>query len=192
MQRTAPRILITALFLLCAGASTTRAQCTIAAYADAAGTSSLLSQYVAGGQTFSIYVVMFTEDTAAAAAYRFVPDLPELGQTIFLQDRIFGPSGNGLVIDESTGTNVALTECVYGFSGAPILVTEYEYVVAVDQYPEGIVSLEANTSQGETPVYVTCTNIIKPCDPGPTLSLFAPFPAQTTSFGAVKSLFGGE
>ena len=42
--------------------------CNIAAYGDAAGTESILQPTEA--QEFSVFVVMFAEDTAAAAAYQ--------------------------------------------------------------------------------------------------------------------------
>jgi hypothetical protein len=169
-------------------ATVASAQCTIAAYGDAAGTQSLLSpQLDAQGDTFSMYIVMFAEDTAAAASYKV--NIPGLGVDVFIFDRIAGPSGTGLILDEPTGTNVALTECVYGFFGFPILVEEYVLQPIVGVYAGGQVSVEANVSQGLTPVYVTCTDIIKSCDAGPALTVNAPVDNEATSFSSIKSLY---
>lgn len=186
MNRTTTLILMTVLVLFAGQAG---AQCTIAAYADQGGVQSYLWAPWGLSEPFSMYVVLFAEDTAAAAAYKLV--MPYLGTEVFIQGRIAGPSGNGLILDEATGTNVALAECVYGFFGAPILIEEI--VLVALPYPTWWaipVTLEANTNQGETPVYVNCTNVEKPCDPGPTLYITVPdLAGEETSFGEIKSLY---
>jgi hypothetical protein len=111
--------------------------CSMAAYADANGTQSILAPVE--GQLFSVYVVMFTEDTAAAAAYQMTYPIGPSG--MFLQDRFTGPNGDGLVIDEPTGTNAALNECVIGFGGFPVLIDEYQFVV-VPGFAGGTIRLQ--------------------------------------------------
>lgn len=155
--------------------------CNIAAYGDANGTESLLQP--TEGQEFSVFVVMFAEDTAAAAAYQMA-----VPAGMFFQERFSGPSGNGLTIDEPTGTNVALGECVIGFGGNPVLIDEYRYVV-FDFFGGGVVQLGANASQGASPVYVTCNDLTRPCDIGPTLVVNEPIPTDATSFSSIKSLY---
>ena len=73
--------------------------CTIAPYADPAGTRS--STWVSYSwdynfHEFRFYIVIFAEDVAAAAAYKLVTDGGE--GTFFLQSRIAGPSGQGLIL----------------------------------------------------------------------------------------------
>jgi hypothetical protein len=158
--------------------------CNIAAYGDANGTESIATPVE--GQTFSVYVVMFAEDTAAAAAYSI--DIPGLGTEVFVQNRISGPSGSGLVIDEPGGTNVALAECVIGFGGLPILVDEY-VLIALPTYQGGFISVGANTSAGVTPLYVTCNDLTRPCDVGPDLVVEPVIPTDASSFSSIKSLY---
>lgn len=163
--------------------------CTIAAYADPAGTMSLLSPSVAPFH-FSVYIVMFTEDVAAAAAYKF--EISNLNRSIFLQNRIAGPSGSGLTLDESPawiGTNVALAECVIGFGGLPVLVEEYYFFALQD--PDGTVAtISANTNQNPLyPEYVTCNDVQKDCLPGPNFIMGWVFPTEARSFSAIKSLY---
>ena len=129
---------------------------------------------------------MFAEDTATALAHDV--SISNLGNNVFLHDRIAGPSGEGLILDEETGTNVALAECVYGFGSAPVLVEEY-VLVPLYHALDGTVELGPSLNQGQTPVYVTCTNVKKPCDPGATFYYCSGLPTDATSFGAIKSLF---
>ena len=163
--------------------------CTLGAYADPEGSYSTIfpEQRDQFSVHFSVYVVMFTEDTVAAAAYRLVM----FGQTEcgpFLQSRFSGPSGNGLVIDEPTGTNVALAECVIGFGAQPVLVDEYQFLGLTCMNYYVSFSVEPNTSQGpDYPQYVTCNDIIKDCDPGPGAHF--PLSNDSRSFGAIKSLY---
>jgi hypothetical protein len=169
-----------ALVIVAMSSTMASAQCTIAAYGDPAGTQSLLSP---NEQFFSVYIVLFAEDTANAAAFNY-----ELtGSGLFLQDRIQGPSGNGLFLDELVGTNVALGECAIGFGGLPILIEEYQY--AAIPGGSGTVQLSANTNQGATPVYVTCNSDIRPCDEGAELIINAVIEASDSSFGSIKSLY---
>ena len=139
------------------------------------------------GEFISVYVVLFAEDTVAATAYSI--SFPSLGNTLFLTGRYSGPSGSGLVIDEPDGTNVALAECVVGFGGLPVLVDEYVLFV-VAGFNGGLVPVGPNLNQGPTPVYVTCNDLVRPCDIGTTAVITSPpLPAEVRSFGAVKSLY---
>jgi hypothetical protein len=159
--------------------------CNMAAYADPVGGQSTLDPVE--GQTFSIYVVMFTEDTAAAAAYSM--SLASSPSGPFPQARFSGPSRNGLVIDEPTGTNVALGECVIGFGGLPVLIDEYQYVV-IPGYAGDEVSIGPNTSQDpDFPVYVTCNDITKTCESGAALIIGAVIDTEASSFSNIKSLY---
>ena len=162
------------------------AQCVIAAYADAGGTQSLLDFWIENpGDTISLFVVLFTEDTVGAAAYRM--RIPELGSYVFLDEIKVGPSGNGLFIVEPTGINLALTECVFGFGGTPVLAAEY-VLMPIPFWDGGHLTIEANTNQGPTPVYVTCTNVVRPCQPGSALTVF-PSAGEALTFGRIKSLY---
>lgn len=170
-----------ALVIVAMTATMASAQCTIAAYGDAAGTQSSMSP---NEQTFSVFVVLFAEDTANAAAYNY----ELVGNGIFQQDRIAGPNGGGLFLNEpGFGTNVALGECAIGFGGLSILVEEYQY--AALEGAQGTVSLSANPNQGATPVYVTCNSTIKECDAGATLIINEVVESDATSFGSIKSLY---
>lgn len=158
--------------------------CNIAAYGDAAGTQSVLQP--TEGQVFSVFVVMFTEDTAAAAAYKL--NVPGLNTEVFQQNRISGPSGAGLVLEDAGGTNTALGECVIGFGGLPVLIDEYVYF-ALPSYAGGVIEVSANTTQGVTPLYVTCNDIIRPCEEGPSLIVEPVIPNSASSFSSIKSLY---
>jgi hypothetical protein len=148
---------------------------------------------------FSVYVVIFTEDTAAAASYSMTFDTTPDGP--FLQARFPGPSGGGLIIDEPTGTNVALAECVIGFGGVPVLVDEYEFVV-VDSgcpifrcsWPGATFRIGSNASQDpDYPQYVNCNDVTKDCAVGPDLEVVnGEVSTESRSFGAVKSLYLGN
>ena len=166
--------------------------CTIAPYADPEGTQSWMWVFPQDSVTeFSVYIVMFTEDVAAAAAYKLVTDGGE--GTFFLQTRIAGPRGIGLILDEnpaSIGTNVALAECVIGFGGLPILVEEYRYLAFSYSFYGTVVTLEANTNQNpQYPEYVTCNDVQKDCDVGSSLYIMPPDPAGLTSFSSIKNLY---
>ena len=162
--------------------------CTVAAYGDPAGTTSLVQP--TEGQSFSFFVVLFTEDTAAAAAYKMT--VTGDGVNVFIQARIAGPSGGGLVLDEnpaSIGTNVALGECAIGFGGLPVLIEEYIYFAPGTGYT-GTVEFAANTNQNTNfPEYVTCTDVQKDCTVGPPLIIQEPVPTDAASFGQIKSLY---
>lgn len=168
-------------------ATVASAQCTIAAYGDAEGTqSNLVPQVDAPGDPFSMYIVLFAEDTAAAAAYKV--NIPGLGVDVFLQGRYVGPSGEGLFLDEAAGTNVALGECVYGFFGFPVLLEEY-VLQAAPSWAGGEVTVEANLAQGASPVYVNCVDVLKACDAGANLLINPPVDNEATSFSSIKSLY---
>ena len=108
---------------------------------------------------------------------------------MFLQARFTGPSGNGLVIDEPTGTNAALAECVIGFGGLPVVIDEYQFVV-FPGFGGGVIDLGPNTSQHpDLPQYVTCADVTVDCEIGPPAYLDWVFPTEDRSFGAIKALF---
>jgi hypothetical protein len=157
--------------------------CTIGVYADPQGSErTLFTGLPWGDDEISIYVVMFTEDSAAAASYRLVTN-----EFLLIKEQIAGPFEFGLWFDEPTGTNVAFTECAFGFNSTPIVVMEYVIDLRFPEFePRLPISLEANTSQGDTPMYVTCNDIMKPCDIGHTL---LPVPNYARSFGSIKSLY---
>ena len=155
--------------------------CNMAAYGDANGTTSIVQP--TESQLFSVYIVMFVEDTAAAASYSL-----SVPAGMFEQARYSGPNGDGLTIDEPTGTNVSLLECVIGFTGNPVLIDEYVFVV-FGTFLGGTIEVGANTSQGETPTYATCAGLQKECASGPGLFVNSPIDTDATSFGSIKSLY---
>lgn len=156
--------------------------CNIAAYGDAGGTQSIAQPVE--GQLFSIFVVMFAEDTAAAAAYQI--DIPGLNTEVFQIARFSGPSGQGLNIDEPEGTSVALNECVIGFGGNPVLVDEYVFQV-LPSYAGGVVNVSEHLIQGLS--YVTCNDLVRPCDIGPALVVEGIIDNDASSFSSIKSLY---
>ena len=162
--------------------------CTVAAYGDPAGTTSLVQPIE--GQFFSFFVVLFTEDTVGAAAYKMTVSGENID--VFRQGRIAGPTGGGLFLDENppaVGTNVALGECVIGFGGLPVLIEEYVYFAPGTGY-SGTVTFGPNTNQNpDFPEYVTCTDVQKDCTVGATLFIQTPIPTDATSFGQIKSLY---
>jgi hypothetical protein len=166
--------------------------CIIAPYADPEGTQSWTWPIEEDGLIrFSVYIVMFTEDVVAAAAYKLVTVGGD--GTFFLQSIAAGPSGIGLILHEnpaSIGVNVALAECVIGFGGLPILVAEYRYLAFPRSFYGTVVTLEANTNQNpQYPEYVTCNDVQKDCEAGPRLYIQPPDPAEPTSFSSIKSLY---
>ena len=191
--------LVLAASLLMVSSNVIAQECSIAAYADPAGTRSDLLESdlhfdgLSGYPMASIYVVMFVENTTNAAAYKvtFGGDWSDW----FLQDRSQGSSGQGLFIDEdpaTIGTNVALTECVLGFGGVPVLVEEYRFAVLELDAGVRSVDLSANTNQDpELPVYVTCSSTKTQCEVGPRLNVlpYLGIPAGKSSFGQIKSLY---
>ena len=186
--------LLLACVLIAASSPALGQECTIAAYADAAGTQSeaAISNWQLDVAEFSIYIVMFVESTANAAAYKATFSGFDNGGW-FLQSRVQGSSGQGLFIDEnpaSVGTNVALGECVVGFGGVPVLVEEYQYLVLMGYDGGQSVVLSANTNQDpDAPVYVPCSSTKRQCEVGPEFYVSWIFPAGKSSFGQIKSLY---
>ena len=182
-------LMLAVALLLCLHGSAPAQECLIGAFGDPEGTQGdCISPYE--GEIFSIYVVMFVENTVAAAAYSMT--YPTGPSGMFLQARFTGPSGNGLVIDELTGTNAALAECVIGFGGHPVLVDEYQLVV-FPGFVGGYVEIGPNTSQHpQFPLYVTCNDLKRECSPDTPLVADAwgcGIPTERTSFSTIKYLF---
>jgi hypothetical protein len=181
--------LFTLLALICLAVPAAAQDCTIAAYLDPEGTVSwgfpdLWSDPI----EYSVYVVLFTEDTVAAAAYQMtVSGSGSAGP--YEMWRSSGPSGNGLSIDEPTGTNVALAECVIGFGSRPVVIDEYRYV-AFPSFYQAIYTIGPNASQDPVdPMYVDCNDALKSCSAGSPLWVIMEFDTEATSFGAIKSLY---
>ena len=176
-------ILIVLFMLMAAGA--VAQECTIAAYGDPGGTVSLVDPIE--GRVFSIYVVIRAEATVAAAAYSI--EFPGLNRTLFWVARYTGPSRGGLHIDEPTGTNSALGECVVGFGGDPIVVDEYQFI-SLPGFTGGFVSIGPNASQSPySPRYVTCNDVTLDCEEGRDLIFSSVIPTDARSFSAIKSLY---
>jgi hypothetical protein len=176
--------------------------CSIAIYADPAGNSSTLDLDVdVSGLPFTVYIVMFAEDTVNAAAYKLVLDGYDDG-TPFPYNvvgdlahpdgpRTAGPNGTGLFIDEAggLGTNVALGECVFGYGGVPVLVATYN-MFANPLWAGGSARLEANpVAFPGLPSYGTCSSELKGCAQGPDLVVRNVVDNDVTSFGSIKSLY---
>ena len=136
---------------------------------------------------FSVYVVIFAENTVSAAAYDLSFNQDANGP--FEQARFSGPSGDGLTIDEPGGTSVSLTECVIGFTGNPVLVDEYQYV-AIPGWGGATFTIGPHTGQDpDLPQYVTCNFVQHDCAVGPDLYVIVEFDNEARSFGAIKSLY---
>lgn len=181
-------LLSVVLFVVALHGMAAAQDCTIAAYADPEGRFSYADPEY--GQSFSVYVVMHVENTAAAAAYQM--DYSSGRNVMFLQARFTGPSGTGLSIDEPTGTNAALAACVIGFGGNPVLIDEYLFVVfpGADWIP---VRIGPNSSQDpDYPQYVTCNDMTFDCEPGPDMCILCYCLTEERGFSAVKSLFGRD
>ena len=171
--------------------------CMIAAYGDPGGTQSIMEhedfELIRQGDfiAFSVYIVLFAEDTVAAAAYKF--HFSSMNLEVFMQYRVPGPDGQGLILDEAPrviGTNVALVECVIGFGGVPILIERYDFVAYSNWWGDDV-ELEPNTNQDpDFPQYVTCNDVRKDCAVGPVLIFdLLPLPIEEKSFSSIKSLF---
>jgi hypothetical protein len=169
--------------------------CMIAAYGDPGGTRSIMGYYdfewdQGYWTSFSVYVVLFAEDTVAAAAYKFY--FSSMNVEVFMQNRVPGADGQGLILDEqpaTIGTNVALVECVIGFGGVPVLIERYDFVAAPGWWRD-VVELQPNTNQDpDFPQYVTCNDVRKDCAVGPVLILDPGNPSDAKSFSSIKSLF---
>lgn len=176
--------------LLCLHGSAPAQDCLIGAFGDPEGTNGWCANALPA-EIVSIYVVMFVENTVAAAAYSMTYPIGPTG--MFQQARFTGPSGNGLVIDEPTGTNAALAECVIGFGGNPVLVDEYQFVT-FPGFQGGYIEIGPNTSQHpQFPLYVTCNDLKRECSP-PDRPLvvvggWCGIPTERTSFSTIKALF---
>ena len=176
------RIAVALCLLFCLSIPAAAQDCTIGAYSNPAGL--VYDSFPTPLELTSLWVLLFAEDTAGAAAYSI-----EIPSNIFVQGRILGPSGDGLVIDEPTGTNVALGECAIGFGGLPVIVEEYQFIV-FPGFCCALITLGPNTSQDpEFPQYVTCSDVKKDCAVGPSLYIGHADPVGDRSFGAVKALF---
>jgi len=172
------------LVVMAAGSAS--AQCTVGVYADANGTMNTFQP--TQGQVFHVYVVLFTENALNAVSYAI--DIPGLGTDLLLGGAIgFGPSGNGFNVHEATGENVGLGECAIGFSGLPVVVADYPLVFLIPGAARNVTVLP-NISVDPTFAQVnTCANQLITCDLGPSLMVDAPVANESTSFGAVKSLY---
>lgn len=161
--------------------------CTVAAYADAAGTSQVIAP--TQGVPFDVYVVLFTEDRANAVSYRL--DVPGLNSEIFIMNSTWGPEGDGLNFQTANGANVGLGECAIGFGGYPILVATYTMLIPLETQNDREITVLGNADENiNFPVYNTCDAVLKTCDSGPALYVDQPVANESASFGAVKSLYG--
>ena len=161
--------------------------CRIGVYSDPEGLWSGLD-LDPGAQLweFSVYVVLSTEDTVASVAYKF--SASGLGVNIFIQNRISGPDGFGVAMDEDpayAGTRVDFAECAIGIGDQPVLVDEY--VIAALPGIWIYFTVEPNTNQHPTnPVYASCDGVQQTCMIGPTL---VPVSVEPASMSAIKSLY---
>jgi hypothetical protein len=195
------RLLLIAVILTTFTAGLAQAQppCTIGVYADEFGTQSTFSPTQM--EYFNLYVVMFVEDVANAAAYSInVPGLFDPvnnpGGGIFLTSRLYGPNGSGLaippVLPEDPNETVGFGECAVGFGGTPIVVATYEFLIPGEDYFGGVVTVGPHETEFIDPtnaLYSTCQDVVKECWVGNCLYLEPPVATQSVSFGQVKALF---
>lgn len=161
------------------------AQCTLGVYADANGSGSVLEP--TAGEPFHVYVVLFTENVISAVSYGL--DIPGQGTDVFVQSKVFGPTGDGFSITTSNGENVALGECAVGFGGAPILVADYTLIMSPTASAQEL-NVVANPDEDPNfPVINDCNSVLSTCEGSVSLQLTEPVATDATSFGAVKSLY---
>lgn len=198
LKRTMALGLALSLTLVAGTALAQTPACSIGVYADPAGTVGLFQPTEV--QAFDVYVVAFTEDVINAAAYSIsFPDMFSSlnpGGSFFVSGTAYGPSGSGLsvppTLPEDTNETVGLGECAVGFGGLPIVVAKYTCIVTGNN-PGGQISLGQHdtlyTELGKAQVN-NCTEILKACDIGPSLTVEPPIATDSVSFGAVKALYG--
>lgn len=161
------------------------AQCSLGVYADANGSVNALEPVAT--QPFDVYVVLFAENVVSAVSYAL--DVPGLGVDVFVQSKVFGPTGDGFSITTANGENVALGECAVGFGGAPILVAQYTMVTS-ETAPSKVLSVVANPDEDPNfPVINDCNSVLSLCEGSVDLQVLEPVATDATSFGAVKSLY---
>lgn len=173
-------------------AGSASAQCVIGVYTNADGTGGYIQP--TEFQPFNVHVVMFTEDLVNGVAYSLVA--PGLNTTLFFQSAAYGPAGTGIgLIAPGTGgaadgdLSVGLGICAVGFSGFPVLVTTYEFV-ATNLFPGGLMTIQPNADENPAfPVYSDCQGVVKECGGIVGMTVDQVIGTQSTSMGAVKSLF---
>jgi hypothetical protein len=196
--------LFTVVVALVLGAHADKASaqdCSIALYADREGTKSTMAIDVdrVFGSGFTVYAVMFVQDTVNAVAYDLAITGYEDGTDwMHSVERdnshpegwwVAGPSGDGLLLEQAGGLSIGFGECASGFGGVPILVAVH-HMYAAPLWGYGVGRLEPNLDQYPGfPAYGTCNHVLKPCEPGPDLVFESVLPSDATSVGAVKSLY---
>jgi hypothetical protein len=180
-------VAIAMLFVMAAGSAA--AQCTIGVYSDAAGTSNVATG-MRNGDPFHVYVVVFDEAALNAVSYGLV--VPGLNQDIYLMNSAWGPTGDGINIMTSNGSNVGLGECAPGFYGSPILVADYTLLYPDYALPRTVSVVANPDSDPNLPVVSDCTGVLHTCDFGPTCMVDGPIPAESHSFGEVKALYNNQ
>lgn len=158
--------------------------CTVGAYADANGSSSIVTP--APNATFDVYVVLFAESLADAVSYRLVA--PGLGTDYVQVGALYGPDGTGINIDFN-GSNVGLGGCFVGYNATPVVVAQYTFFQLNPAASTTEITISGGNENPAAPVFSNCVGGVVVCDAGPALSVDNAVATESSSFGAVKSLF---
>jgi len=179
-------IVVIALLVAMTAGSALAQTCTVGVYGDADGTVGFVQPIE--GQTFDMYVVLFTENLVSAASYSL--DIPGLNDTIFNLNVAYGPSAGGINLNSANGENVGLGECAIGFGGAPVVVAHHTMLQIVNFDGPRTITVGGNCDEDcNSPVMSSCNGTLTTCDSGASLLVDGVIATQSASFGAVKSLF---
>jgi hypothetical protein len=176
------------VFALAGGAmaQVPQSDCFLGVFADSEGTVNVLEP--TEGVPFNIYVVMQLEGLFNAVAYDLL--VPRFGEDIFLIGETFGPAARGINIPTPGGYNIGLGECAIGFGGVPILVATHTLLIPFETFGARSISVGPNKDwDQDAPIFAVCTGQVYPCTINDNLLLTSPIDTESTSFGAVKSLF---
>ena len=182
-------VVVALVMAMTAGSVFAQSQCVIGVYADTEGTLGYYQPTEA--QEFHVYVVMNLQDTIKAASYTL--NVPGLYTEIIPLSVLWGPFGTGVAIPEIpgnlyiAGVDVGIGDCVNGYTGLPVLIADYTFIILGDVPPR---TLSVGPYRELYPEYVTCFNDLALCEIGPDLVIDAPIANDSRSWGAVKSLFG--
>jgi len=183
LKRTMTAVL-TITLMVTAGAA--MGQCVIGVYADAAGTQSIIEPIL--GKNFNIYVVLRNESSVEGASYSL--STPAFTGSIAAGSGAYGPNGAGLSIVSPGGENIGFSICAIGFGGNAVLVAQYETFVFSTEAIGGLYEVHPNIDEdSQYPVHATCNGFIVQCENSQALEITDVIATESTSFGAVKSLY---
>lgn len=191
-------MLMTLAFALALGIGTASAQepCLLGVYADEAGAMggdmNVVRDLGNPIVVFDVYYVLFVEDFVNAVAWnREITGFP--GSGVFSTSVDVVDSGYGTFVDiQPEGFRMGIGTCKIGFGGVPITVMR-ETLTWLSDFNDGggTIAVTANSLEGPTPVYNTCTNDILPCQGGQIL-VNGVIANDSQSWGQVKALYNSN